>query len=270
MILAMPITVCLVVLGKHVPNLEWLHILLGNDPVFQPSVRLYQRLLACELDQAEQVLRSAEGELSREQIYETIILPALMQLHRDAQSGLLAPGCIQNTRQMLGTYVHDKESANPQPSSQPPRKLDCVIVLDRGPFDELIPAMIAMIANVHIPDAQILSARSLSAEVVSHVSNTRPAAVLLAAIEPRDATRMRHIWRRLRAATGTGNVVSAVFCLTSDVRKSAWNNDVLVNPGLRKLFTDISNMISRASSRDEAQVAIAPISAVPMNASRAG
>lgn len=50
LLLATPLTVCLLVIGKHVPQLSFLNILLGTDPVFEPKDRIYQRLLAGDQD----------------------------------------------------------------------------------------------------------------------------------------------------------------------------------------------------------------------------
>ena len=52
LLLATPLTVCLLVIGKHVPQLSFLHILLGNEPVFEPKRRVYQRLLAGDQEEA--------------------------------------------------------------------------------------------------------------------------------------------------------------------------------------------------------------------------
>ena len=54
LLLATPLTVCLVVLGRHVPQLQFLEVLLGDQPVLEPEVKFYQRLLAGErLDRRE-------------------------------------------------------------------------------------------------------------------------------------------------------------------------------------------------------------------------
>jgi len=58
LVLSTPLTVCLVVLGRHVRQFEFLEILLGNEPVLDPKERLYQRLLAGDPDEATD---NAEG-----------------------------------------------------------------------------------------------------------------------------------------------------------------------------------------------------------------
>jgi len=48
LVLSTPLTVCLVVMGRHVPHLRFLHIILGDEPVLPPEVQFYQRLLATD------------------------------------------------------------------------------------------------------------------------------------------------------------------------------------------------------------------------------
>lgn len=48
LILSTPLTVCVVVVGRYVPHLSFLHILLGDEPVLEPAAHYYQRLLAMD------------------------------------------------------------------------------------------------------------------------------------------------------------------------------------------------------------------------------
>ena len=52
LMLSTPLTVCLVVLGRYVPQFSFLDVLLGNEPVLQPQEKLYQRLLAGDPSEA--------------------------------------------------------------------------------------------------------------------------------------------------------------------------------------------------------------------------
>jgi hypothetical protein len=58
LLLATPLTVCLLVVGKHVPQLSFLDILLGNEPVFEPKDRIYQRLLAGDQEEADELFEN--------------------------------------------------------------------------------------------------------------------------------------------------------------------------------------------------------------------
>src|SRR5207249_11389464 len=57
-LLSVPLTVCVVIIGRYVPSMEFLEILLSDEPVLRPETRFYQRMLAMDLDEATEV---AEG-----------------------------------------------------------------------------------------------------------------------------------------------------------------------------------------------------------------
>ena len=77
LLLATPMTVCLLVIGKHVPQLSFLTILLGDEPVFETKTRVYQRLLAGDQEEAAELLEEALEDESLAHIYDTVLIPAL-------------------------------------------------------------------------------------------------------------------------------------------------------------------------------------------------
>jgi predicted PurR-regulated permease PerM len=87
LLLSTPLTVCLVVLGKYVPQLEFLSILLGDEPALHPPARVYQRLLALDQEEADDLVREYETRMPLEQLYDEVLLPALAMTewdwHRD-------------------------------------------------------------------------------------------------------------------------------------------------------------------------------------------
>ncbi|HYE19823.1 MAG TPA: AI-2E family transporter [Tepidisphaeraceae bacterium] len=87
LLLATPLTTIIVVMGKYVPQLEFLNILLGSEPALEPKYRLYQRLLAEDTEEAEELLTEYVGERSLVKVYDQIVLPALglaeADRHRD-------------------------------------------------------------------------------------------------------------------------------------------------------------------------------------------
>ena len=83
LLLATPLTVCLVVLGRHVPQLQFFEVLLGDQPVLAPEVKLYQRILAGDPHEA--------GELAEEQLEERPLLEVLDAVV-SARAGVRRPG----------------------------------------------------------------------------------------------------------------------------------------------------------------------------------
>ncbi len=77
LVLSTPVTVCLVVMGKYVPQLEFLNILLGDEPALEPSVRIYQRLLSLDQEEASDLVEEYARKMPLEEVYDTVLLPAL-------------------------------------------------------------------------------------------------------------------------------------------------------------------------------------------------
>src|SRR5262249_856052 len=78
LVLSSPLTVCLVVVGRYIPRLELLAILLGDEPALDLRTSFYQRLLARDLDEAEDLVVNWVKESEAPQaIYDAMLLPAL-------------------------------------------------------------------------------------------------------------------------------------------------------------------------------------------------
>ena len=89
LLLSTPLTVCFVVLGRHVPQFEFLHVLLGNEPVLNPHERLYQRLLAGDPDEATEQAEHFLKEKPIGAFYDEVAIPALVLVEHDRSRGVL-------------------------------------------------------------------------------------------------------------------------------------------------------------------------------------
>src|SRR5882724_9121750 len=87
LLLATPLTVCVVVLGRYVPSLEFLSILLSDEPVLSPQTRFYQRLLAMDVEEATQIAEQFLKGKSLEELYDTLLVPALTLAEEDRHQG---------------------------------------------------------------------------------------------------------------------------------------------------------------------------------------
>jgi predicted PurR-regulated permease PerM len=85
LILSSPLTVCMVVLGKYVPPLKFLDVLLGDEPPLDAHVTFYQRLLARDQDEATQLILAQAKASSPEQVYDEFLVPALNYAKRDRE-----------------------------------------------------------------------------------------------------------------------------------------------------------------------------------------
>ena len=111
LLMATPLTVCLIVLGKHLPALGFLVVLMGDRPVIEAKARYYQRLLARDQDEASDIVEAYVSTDGRESVYDTVLLPALYYAKQDRDRGLLSEGDAQfvgqATREILDVLAHD-------------------------------------------------------------------------------------------------------------------------------------------------------------------
>ena len=110
LVLATPLTICLVVLGRHVDRLEFLEVLLGNEPALSPSQLVYQRLLAGDpveaIDQAEEFLK----EKLLIEYYDDVLLDGIRLAELDARKGLLEEDRAVRIKETVAEVLEDLSS----------------------------------------------------------------------------------------------------------------------------------------------------------------
>jgi hypothetical protein len=112
LILATPLTVCLVVLGRHVERLRFLEVLLGDRPALSPSESAYQRMLAGDPIEATEQAQSFLKDRTLTEYYEQILMGALRQAWADSERGRLDQQQAERIRNTVSELVEDLESHN--------------------------------------------------------------------------------------------------------------------------------------------------------------
>jgi predicted PurR-regulated permease PerM len=201
LLLSTPLTSCLVVLGKFVPDLEFLDILLGSQPVLEPDLRYYQRLVARDQDEAEELVEEFVGSHPVEEVFDDLLVPALIHARADRERGVLSEWeeefVLRASRDIVETL----------PSSTAPIKDASgdgtrVIVAGCPARDERDEAALAMFGRLlQECDCRLetMSSDALCAEVVTHVENEKPDLVYIAALPPGGLAQARYLVKRLRA-----------------------------------------------------------------------
>jgi len=89
LILAIPLTVCVIVVGRYFPRLSFLHILLGDETALSLEAQFYQRLLALDQDDARTIALNFLKDHSLAELYDQVLIPALMLSEQDRHKGAL-------------------------------------------------------------------------------------------------------------------------------------------------------------------------------------
>lgn len=90
LMLAVPLTACLVILGRHVKRLEFLHVILGDAPALEADQKFYQRALAGRADEATEDAEELLREMSIVAYCDEVAMPGLRLAYEDAHSGILS------------------------------------------------------------------------------------------------------------------------------------------------------------------------------------
>ena len=98
LLLATPLTVCLVVMGQYVPRLRFLSVALSDKPVMSPAAKLYHRLLAVDASAAREIAENYRKEKSETDLFDDVLIPALIMAEHDRHRGdlLLRPRVVHS------------------------------------------------------------------------------------------------------------------------------------------------------------------------------
>src|SRR5580698_394340 len=105
LILSTPLTVCIVVLGRHVPRMSFLHALLGADAELSPEALFYERLLAMHQREARIVANRFLAGKPLVELYDSVVIPALGLVEQDRHKGLLDDVCCNFCFLCIGELV---------------------------------------------------------------------------------------------------------------------------------------------------------------------
>jgi len=120
LILSTPITLCLVVLGRHIEPLQFLDVLLGDRPALTPVEGFYQRILAGDADEAMDQAEMLLGECSLTDYYDQVALKGLQLAAGDVQRGVMTPERLATIKDAILELIDDLSEV--EDVAPPPRK----------------------------------------------------------------------------------------------------------------------------------------------------
>ena len=211
LLMATPLTVCLVVLGKHVPGLEFVGTLLDDTPALTPECGYYQRLLARDQSEAADLIERHVKTESPRSVYDALLLPALNYAERDRLEQRLSSdeelAILDATRELLSDAaesIRRLPTTATAPSDDPPlRSREPLRVLGyatNGVADELALAMLVHVLDDLPIAVEIARTRLLASELLALVQEQRFSVVCLADLPPSPPSKTRYLVKRLRAA----------------------------------------------------------------------
>lgn len=212
LLMATPLTVCFVVLGKHVPGLEFVGTLMADTPALAPEHGYYQRLLASDQGEAADLIdRYIKSDSSRS-VYDSLLLPALNFAERDRLEQRLSQeeelGVIDATRELLTDAAESiRRLQPPVPAAEdashysgPREPLRLLGYASNGVADELALTMLAHVLDDRPIVVEVTGTRLMASQLVALVQQRGVSVVCLADLPPSPPSKTRYLVKRLRAA----------------------------------------------------------------------
>jgi predicted PurR-regulated permease PerM len=225
LVLASPLTVCLAVLGKYVPQLEFLDVLLGDEPALDADIGFYQRLLARDQDEATQLVLAQAKTSPVEEVYDTVLVPSLNYVKRDRARDDVTEGDEQFILQAIREIVEDLGERQAVPVwEEEVARTSCKVRLlgcpGRGQADALALEMLRQLLDPARWDVEVLSLDMLSAELVALAGEKDPAVVCIGALPPGGLAHTRYLCKRLRDRLPGARVVVGRWGLKDNVEQN--------------------------------------------------
>ncbi|HVC57054.1 MAG TPA: AI-2E family transporter, partial [Stellaceae bacterium] len=277
LLLSTPLTMCLVVLGRHVPHLQFIEVLLGDRPALAPEESFYQRLLDDDPDEAA---HQAEGFLKGKPLlayYDDVVIKGLALAQLDVNRGALEHAhrvrikeAVEWVIDYLSDHVDTPAPAAAEAASEVAALPKAVPVLSpeelapgwretavlclagRGALDEAPAAMLAQLLARHGIGARVVPSDALSAANLPRLDVTGVQIACLSYLEPGSFTNARYLVRRLRGRLPQATIIDGFWTLTAqDVEErdalSATRADCVVT-SLRQAVEQVVNAAKEAAS----------------------
>lgn len=260
LILSVPLTVCLVVVGSHVPSLGFLTILLGDQPVMPPEAHYYQRLLASDEHEARQVIETYLEDKSVPQLYDAVLIPALNLAEQDRHSNALDQATVDfitlTTKELVDELSFRKDAgeqteatkagseASPeQEMALRAKRIVCIPVRDDA--DEIVGTMLAQVLEQSGYTAKAISIGTVDG-MIAEALKFEPDIVCLSAMPPYAVSHARNLYRRMRVRNQSLRMVIGLWNYSEDPVKAANEisggelNQISTNLGQATLHVSLS------------------------------
>jgi predicted PurR-regulated permease PerM len=227
LLLATPLTVCLLVIGKHVPQLSFLDILLGNEPVFLPTQRVYQRLVAGDQEGATELVEAYCANRPLVEVYDTMLISALALAETHWHRGELDEGrhtfILQSIKEIIedrgdrqqeidGTQNRKEADDNSNPVIAHNPSMRCILCLpSRSEADEIAGMMLSQLVAMQGCLVQIVPAASAARELGDLVLQLHADLVCISALPPAAVMHARRQCKRLRGRFPESHLVVGLW-----------------------------------------------------------
>ncbi len=248
LVMATPITVCLVVMGRHIPSLAFLSVVLGEEEALTPSEDFYRRLLKQgehdEMELAEAFLKTN----SLTELYDTMLIPVIIACEEDYRTGSIDADQHNDISQALTELVEDLEDRQINSletadgtSYHPACRVQCLAA--RGERDRIAGAMAVHVLRQQGFDAANIPATRAINELIASLERDLPDLVCISVVEPSKAVHARKLCQRIRRVLPEQRIVVGLWGREENIDEDA---EILREAGAEEIFTNVADLSAHA------------------------
>jgi predicted PurR-regulated permease PerM len=227
--LAIPLTVCVAVMGKYIPQMHFLYVLLGDQPVLEPHERLYQRLLGSGRDQADNLLHEVLRSKTVLEVCDAVVVPAIQLVELDYDRGSLRAPRRKAVLQHIGDWADERldRALASQAQGRILRmggfaSVVCVPADDKA--DEVIAKLLAAALLEQGIDAAYRDVQSMEQDILAARGDGHLRAIVISALPPHAVSPARAVARRVGLTWAPDAAAGAAPPTTSPTIVGLWND----------------------------------------------
>lgn len=241
LLLSTPLTVCLGVLGRHIPWLHFLDVMIGDEPPLSPAQSFYQRALADDIDEAADQGEEMLSRRSLSYVYDNVVLEALHLAQIDFRRGLLDPKHVEQINEAVHELIADtsdyedvtppvaarKSNETTSENEAPPSLPDLPVLRDlppewggkpvlcvagRGPFDDAVARMLIQLLEKHGLGGSVETNAAVSSSNIVRLNSAGVMVVCLSYLDlGSSAAHLRHSIKRVRRQITAAKLVVGLW-----------------------------------------------------------
>ena len=196
LILSQPLTTCVLVMGKYVPQLKFLDILLGDTPALEAKVAFYQRLAARDQDEATSIAEAERATKSADKVFDELFLPALAMARHDLEAGDMEAREVEGILRVARETAEEVAEKNtPADGSARVRVLGCPA---KDEIDRFGLELFGHLLDANRWEYEVTAVATLTSELLAVVEKYAPSVVVVGSLPPGGLAHTKYLCKKLR------------------------------------------------------------------------